>query len=84
MNYRTIADISDLPWAGFDDMTLTPATGLSATPAQEEVVWGPSDGPAWVVSDGVRGFLVDDQGEVQVLPWEIHGGADVNESRNLL
>jgi len=84
MEYRTIADLSDLPWAGFDDMTLTPAAGLSAMPNEDgTVTWGTLDASAWVVSDGVRGFLVDDSGEARELPWEIHGGIDVNEDRNL-
>ena len=81
--YHSLIDLSALPWAATDDFTLTNADGLSAMPNEDgTVTWGPLDAPAWVVSDGVRGFLVDEEVE-QELPWEIHDGADVNEERNL-
>jgi hypothetical protein len=82
--YRPIAEAPSLSADDFaHEMTLTPAAGLAATPTQEEVVWGPSDAPGWIVSNGVQAFLVDDRGGTQQLPWEIHRGADVNEDRDL-
>ncbi|MEA2435056.1 MAG: hypothetical protein QOG54_2513 [Actinomycetota bacterium] len=83
--YETLVDVSAMPFA--DDpglFRMTPADGLSATlNGDGTVTWGPTDAPGWIVSDGVHAYLVTGDGDMQELPFEVHGGMDVNESRSL-
>lgn len=82
--YRGITEIPAPPSGAFVfEVTVTPADGLSAAENEDGMVtWGSLDAAAWVVSDGVAGWLVDEE-RVTKLPWEIHRGADVNEERDL-
>jgi hypothetical protein len=83
--YETLVDLSGLPFA--DDPSafrLVSAGGLTATlNSNGTVTWAPGDSSHWIVSDGVRAFLVDNQGSVQELPFEVHDGMDVNVGASL-
>jgi hypothetical protein len=83
--YAPLVDLSGLPFSPRSSLyELTRADGLSATPNQDgTVTWGSGDWAGWIVSDHGRAVLVDVNGGVQELPFEVHDGMDVYENRFL-
>jgi YVTN family beta-propeller protein len=77
--YSTIAGLDD---AGFNanarDVTVEFAGGLDVEETPSDRIWSTTSDRSWILSDGVRAWLVDEQGEIDLLNAESVIGLAVN------